>query len=101
MSARPVKRSAAEAGLDDAAAAGPAVDAPPPPPPPPAWQPPDDYSDLPGMLTHPDLGGVILGWIADDTRSATALRGASRGCRDGVTAHAWADERTRIKYVGW
>ena len=58
--------------------------------------PPDDYSDLPGMLTHPDLGGVILGWIADDTGTATALRGVSRGCRDGVAAHAWADEDARI-----
>ena len=61
--------------------------------------PPDDYSDLPGMLTHPDLSGVVLGWIADDTASATALRGASRGCRDGVAAYAWADKRAHIRHV--
>jgi hypothetical protein len=90
MSAPSVKRAATEAGLGDAAAAI----APPPPPPQP--QPPDDYSDLAGMLTHPDLGGVLLGWIADDTVTATVLRGVSRGCRDGVAAHRWADTRTRV-----
>jgi hypothetical protein len=92
MSALSAKRSATEAGLGDAAA----TIAPPPPQP----QPPDDYSDLAGMLTHPDLGGVILGWISNDTRSATALRGASRGCRDGVAAHAWADVGAVIRRVG-
>ena len=92
MSASPAERTAAEAGLGDPAAATIA----PPPPPQPQPQPPDDYSDLAGMLTHPDLGGVLLGWIADDTRTATALRGVSRGCRDGVAAHRWVDTRTRV-----
>jgi len=86
MSAPSAKRAAAEAGLRDAAAI-----APPPPP-----QPPDDYSDLAGMLTHPDLGGVLLGWIVDDTVTAMTLRGVSRGCRDGVAAHRWADTATRV-----
>jgi len=43
----------------------------------------DDYSDLPGMLTHPDRGGVILGWISNDTAPTMVLRGASnRSCCD-------------------
>ena len=92
MSAR---RAAAEAGLGDAAAAAIASPPPPPPPPPPP-QPPDDYCNLAGMLTHPDLSGVLLGWITDETRTATALRGVSRGCRDGVAAHRWVDTRTIV-----
>ena len=99
MSAPP-KRTAACAGLPDA---------PPPHPPPrppgahlldPAYGPPPstDYADLPAMLGHPDLGRVILGWLGDDTRAASALRGTCTAARDAVSAYAWADERTIVRW---
>ena len=92
-----LKRSAASAGLRDA----------PPPPHPPRPPPLDDprfvypppstdYADLPAMLGHPDRGRVILGWLGDDTRAASALRGTCAAARAAVGAHPWADYATRI-----
>jgi hypothetical protein len=107
MSAPPASRAAAGAGL-------PGAPPPPPPPPPPhprprpagahlldpAYGPPPstDYADLPAMLGHPDLGPFILGWLADDTLAASALRGTCTAGRDAVAAYPWADETTVVRW---
>ena len=97
----PAERPAPDAGLRAA----------PPPPHPPRPPPLDDprfvylprstdYADLPAMLGHPDLGRVILGWLGDDTRAASALRGTCAAARDAVGAHPWADLGTCIVWPG-
>ena len=88
MSAPPAERPAAGAGLGDALL--------PPSPHRRAASPPGarlfaDYCDLPAMLGHPDLGRVVLGWLGNDTRAATALRGTCTAARDAVAGHPWVD----------
>jgi hypothetical protein len=46
--------------------------------------PSTDYLDLPAMLGHPDLGPVLMGWLSNDVRAATALRGTCRAARAAV-----------------
>ena len=98
MSAPPGERPAAGAGRGDAPPPPPALSPPPRPASPPGARLFADYCDLPAMLGHPDLGRVVLGWLGDDTRSATALRGTCRDARDAVAAHAWHDTRARIRW---
>ena len=52
--------------------------------------------DLEGLLTHPHLGVLVLDFMGNDTRAATALRGTCRGARDAVAAHRWRDAGTCI-----
>jgi len=42
---------------------------------------------LPGLLTHPHLGCLVLEYMGDDTHKATALRGTCVGVRDAVAEH--------------
>ena len=72
------------------------ADAPPPPPAPPPHPGGLGELDLEGLLTHPHLGVLVLQYLGDDTRAATALRGTCRGARDAVAAHRWHDTATRV-----
>ena len=97
------KRAAAAAGLPpvgDLHAA--TADAPPPPPPAPPPPHPGGLGelDLEGLLTHPHLGVLVLQYLGNDTRAATALRGTCRGARDAVAAHRWHDVATRVVWPG-
>ena len=53
-----------------------------------------------GLLTHPHLGVAVFGYMGNDTRAATALRGTCRELRDAVGAHGWHDTRTCIVWPG-
>ena len=100
------KRGAAAAGLPSVGALQLAAtaDAPPPPPQPPPALPAPSYGlgtlDLEGLLTHPHLGVLVLQYLGNDTRAATALRGTCRGARDAVAAHRWHDTTTRVVWAG-
>ena len=96
------KRAAAAAGLPPVGALHAATaDAPPPPPPPPPPHPGGlGELDLEGLLTHPHLGVLVLQYLGNDTRAATALRGTCRGARDAVAAHRWHDTTTRVVWAG-
>ena len=94
------KRDAAAAGLPPVGALHAATaDALPPPPPPPH---PGGLGelDLEGLLTHPHLGVLVLQYLGNDTRAATALRGTCRGARDAVAAHRWHDTTRRVVWPG-
>ena len=93
--APPVKCAASDAGMSETLLLPPPLL--PPPPPPPSDHLLADYTDLPSMLGHPDLGPVILGWISNDTAAASALRGTCVAARDAVAAHPWADLETVVR----
>ena len=94
-------RDAAAAGLPPVGAlhAATTADAPPPPPPPAPHPGGLGELDLEGLLTHPHLGVLVLQYLCNDTRAATALRGTCRGARDAAAAHRWHDTATRVVWA--
>ena len=55
-------------------------------------------ASLCATLASPDLRRVLLGWLSDDSRAASALRGTCTTARDAVAAHPWADTKTVIRW---
>ena len=93
--------SAATGGVAALVVAAEAAPAPAASPPPDAPQPGGlGELDLQGLLMHPHLGVLVLEYLGNDTRAATALRGTCRGARDAVAVHRWHDMRA-VARIRW